>query len=152
MITEQGIVEKAWDRKAIVRVQKSSACAQCSSRDSCNIPDRVVELEVSNDLQAKVGDHVEISVPEGAIVKLSMLVYLLPIIALMIGAFAGGLLAEAFRINSTPASVFGGVLLMVITFYGLRRLERAKNLGNKYQPRMTRIVVSAGPTQPGDNI
>jgi len=87
MVSEQGITEKVTDRKATVRVRKSPTCAHCGSRTSCDISDRDMLVEVSNDLQAKVGDYVEISVPEGTLLKLSVLVYLFPIIALMTGAF-----------------------------------------------------------------
>ena len=93
MISERGIVERIDNQKAIVRVTKSSACAHCGSRDSCNISDRDMLVEVANDLKAAVGDSVEISVAEGTLLKLSVLIYFFPIIALMVGAFLGNYLA-----------------------------------------------------------
>ena len=37
MITEQGVIDKISGRKATVRIQKSSACSSCESRDSCDV-------------------------------------------------------------------------------------------------------------------
>ena len=140
MIKEQGIIQKIKRDKAVIRIQQTSACAHCKSRGSCDVTNREMLVEVINDLQAKEGDLVELSVPEGTVLKLSLLVYFLPIIALFIGAFAGAAVAESLRVDTTLASILGGVLCMGIAFYGLRRFERAKRSGDKYYPRMTRIL------------
>ncbi|MFC1534829.1 SoxR reducing system RseC family protein [Thermodesulfobacteriota bacterium] len=153
MIKEQGMIEKVIDQKAVVRVQKTSACAQCKTRGSCSITNRDILIEVSNDLQAGVGDHVEISVPEGTMLKLAAIVYILPIIALISGAFLGGFLAKPLQTDPTWASILGGGLVMGIAFYGLKRFEKVKRSGeNGYYPRMTRIKVSATSLQHGNNI
>lgn len=151
MISERGIVEKIDNQKAIVRVKKSSACASCGSRDSCNISDRDMLVEVSNDLKAEAGDFVEISVPEGTLLRLSMLVYLLPIIALMIGAFLGNFLAKSFQTNPSLTAVIGGGIFLGATFYGLKLYERTNKSGEKHFPRMTRIFTSGASPQPCDN-
>ena len=152
MISERGIVEKIDNQKAIVRVTKSSACAHCGSRDSCNISDRDMLVEVANDLKAAVGDSVEISVPEGTLLKLSVLIYLFPIIALMVGAFLGNFLAESFHINQSLSAVTGGGILLIIAFCGLKFYERTKKSGEGHSPRMTRILTSGASPQPCDNI
>ncbi len=62
-------------------------------------------VEVSNDLQAKVGDLVEISIPEGTVLKLSVFVYLFPVIALIIGAFLGEFIANFLQSRSQVAPI-----------------------------------------------
>ena len=111
-------------------------------------------IEVNNDLNAGAGDLVEVSVPEGTVLKLSVLIYLVPVIALLIGAFTGGLIAKPLEMNSPLTSIIMGGLLMGIVYYGLKRFEKAKRSGdNQYYPRMTRIIVSAdSPTLPSDSI
>ena len=62
MIIEEGVIEKTSHGKALVRIQKSAGCATCNSRDSCDVVSKKEMLiEVTNDFQAKLGDHVEIS-------------------------------------------------------------------------------------------
>lgn len=144
MLTEEGVIEKIVRQKAVIRIQKSSACAHCDSRGACQvISDKEMLIEIANDLQAKVGDHVEFSLKESSLVKLSLLVFFLPIVALVVGAYAGGLLADFFNIESTLPSILGGALAMGITFLALRRLERTAKDKAEYHPRMTRILISA---------
>jgi sigma-E factor negative regulatory protein RseC len=141
MLTEQGVIEKAFPKKALVRIQKSSCCAQCDSRGACQVlSDREMLIEVANDLQAKAGDQVEISVPARSLLKLSMLIYLLPILALILGAYAGGALAPFYRLSSNLASVLGGMIALGVTFFGLIILDRAVRKRPDYYPRMTRIL------------
>lgn len=140
MIKEQGIIKDIKHEKAMVRVQQTSACAQCKSRGSCDVSKREMLIEVKNDLQAKEGDLVEVSVPEGTVVKLSFLVYIMPIIALIIGAFLGAAIAESSQTNPTLTSIFGGGLCMGIAYYVLRKFNKRAESHKKYFPRMIRIV------------
>lgn len=140
MITEIGTVQEIKKSYAVIKVQKTSACAHCSSRGSCDISDKDTTIEIINDLRAKEGDLVEISMPEGTLLKASFLVYLLPVIALIAGAFSGKALAEIMDINQTLASVAGGFLLMGIVFYILIRRHRSEEYQRRYRPRMTRIL------------
>ena len=137
----------------MVRIQQTSACSHCKSRDTCEISEKKILVEVVNDLFAKVGDQVELSIPEGTVIKLAMLVYLIPIIALILGAFAVGALAEHLRIESTLASILGGGLCMGIVYFILKRLDQTKQFRDEYLPRMTRIIANANFShQPDGNI
>ena len=151
VVKEQGVIEKVLGRKVVVRVQKGSACEHCKSRDMCNIQEREMQVEVINNLQAKAGDLVELSMPEGTVIKLSLIVYILPIIALMIGAFAGGALAAPLRMNQSLAAVIGGGILMIASYYVLKKFDRAAESNDGFHPRMTRILVSAASPPPGDS-
>jgi sigma-E factor negative regulatory protein RseC len=137
---EQGIIEKTMDGKAIVRIRRRSSCAGCGSRGNCEISNKETLVEVLNDISAKAGDYVELTIPEGAVLKLSLLVYILPIIGLIIGAFLGEEAAKQLRVDTPVLSVMGGAMLMVITFFFLRRLDRKSGLDKKYQPRIRRII------------
>ena len=107
------------------------------------LSEKTMRVEVVNDLGAKEGDRVEISVPTGSFLKLSILVYLLPIVALIGGAYGGSLWAEAQGKDGTLHSVLFGGIAMGIAFFALRRLERsAASPSSDYQPRMTRILPS----------
>lgn len=145
MITEIGTVQEIKKTYAVIKVQKSSACAQCSSRETCDISNRDMTIEVINDIQAKKGDLVKLTMPEGTLLKASFLVYLLPVIALLAGAFSGKALAAAMDINQTLASLGGGFLLMGIVFYLLIRRHRSEEYQKRYRPRMTRILYEAPP-------
>ncbi|MBW1734448.1 MAG: SoxR reducing system RseC family protein [Deltaproteobacteria bacterium] len=149
MVTERGIIEDVTGQKTLVRISKSSACATCESRGSCEVSSgRSMLVEVANDLGGGKGDHVELSVPSGALLKLSLLVYILPIATLIGGAFAGAAVAGALGLPVSLASVLAGFLFMGITFYLLKRLDRSSRDRGKFQPRMTRIFPRSDHRQP----
>ena len=141
MVTEQGVIENVSGKKTLVRIKKSSACATCESRGDCAVDSgKSMVVEVANDLGGGEGDHVELSVPSGAFLKLSLLVYILPVLALMAGAFAGGAFAGVLHVPLSLASVIGGFLVMGITFYALKRFDRSLRARSEFRPRMTRIL------------
>ena len=153
MVTEEGVIDSTFRQKAVVRIQRSSACAHCQSRGACEvISDKEMIIEVPNDLQAKDGDVVEISIPTRSLLKLSLLVYFLPISSLVIGAGLGGEFAEVFRLRPAVASILGGGIAMAATFYLLKKLNSSAEKKFAYQPRMTRILISADSPQPADSI
>ncbi len=141
MVTEEGIIEKISRDKAMVRMQQRSACAACSSKDGCRVSsDKAVMIEVVNDLQAQVGDRVEISMGSASLLKVSFLVYFIPVLALIVGALAGDYLARPLHMQASLASILGAVIAMGITFYILKRLDRANKPEKGYQPCVTRIL------------
>jgi sigma-E factor negative regulatory protein RseC len=154
MPTEEGVIKKTSDQMAVVRIEKSSCCTSCDSRGSCEVlSDKEVLVEVRNDLQAKVGDRVVLSVTARSLLKLSLLVYLMPIVALIIGAYAGGVWARSLDMQSALPSIVGGILAMGITFYGLKKINRAAEQKRPdYLPRMTRVLFSESAPPSDDNI
>ena len=141
MVREQGIIENVSGRKTLVRIKKRSACANCESRGDCAVDSgKSMLVEVVNNLGGGEGDHVELTVPSGAFLKLSLLVYILPVVALIAGAFAGGALAGVLHMPLSLASVIGGFLVMGVTFYALKRYDRSLRARSEFRPRMTRIL------------
>jgi sigma-E factor negative regulatory protein RseC len=152
MLREEGVVEKLLNQKARIRIKRSSACANCESRGHCQtLNDREATLEVDNRLHAQVGDRVEVSMPSQALLKVSLLVYILPIVTLIIGAYAGQVWAQARRLSPTIPSIIAGGAALVLTFWALKRLERTAQEKNRYQPRITRIILNGGSPGPGDS-
>ena len=153
MVKEVGVIEKVREHTAFVRVRRSSGCAHCEHRAMCDAEStNEVLLEMTNDLQAHVDDRVEISVPTRSLVKLSLLVYMLPVFALILGAYAGGEWANLEGMHPTLASILGGGMAFVISLFFLKRLDRTEKTKREYQPRMTRVLFSAtSPSSRGDN-
>jgi sigma-E factor negative regulatory protein RseC len=143
MLTEEGVIKKVRNRKAEIRLLKISACSRCEHHGSCEVfSGEAKVIEVPNDLKAEVGDHVEISMPERSLMKISLLVYFFPIVALIVGACAGQAWAASLNMPSTLAAIVGGGLAMASTFLVLRWFDRSGRLKDEYHPRMTRILFS----------
>jgi sigma-E factor negative regulatory protein RseC len=142
MIREQGIVEEIRRNTAVVKIQKSSSCKHCADKDSCSVADRNMLIEVENRLNAKEGDRVEVSVPEGTFIKLSLMVYIFPIAALMVGAFLGNFLSLQLNTDPSATAAITAALFLVASFLLLKAFEKKKDAVEKYSPRMTRILIN----------
>ena len=152
MIREEGIVEETRRNTAVIKIEKSASCKHCSEKDSCSVSDRNILIEVKNILNAKEGDRVEVSVPEGTFMKLSLMVYIFPVIALMIGAFLGDFLSRFMSTDPSATAAITAAIFLAASFIGLKIFEKKKGTVDKYSPRMTRIILSVKNLQSDDNI
>ena len=143
LANETGIVVDLAGPKARVRVQKTSSCASCESKHSCHIMnDRKMIVEVDNALEAKAGDTVELSIPVRSLLKVSLIVYIIPIAALFVGAFVGRFWGKSLGGNVDLFAIVGGLLAMGVAFFILKWFDRMQNRRSEYQPRLTRIISS----------
>jgi len=143
MLSEQGIVEEIKNGKAIVKVERGEACKHCSQKGTCGISfgsNREILIEVDNTLNAKVGDKVELSVPSGSLVKIAFLVYILPIFSLLFGAYEGAQVAVKIGFSSSAGSILGALLLLIFSFYVLKKIDNSFRKKEAYKIRMTRIL------------
>ena len=100
MIEEEGVVIQTFDDKAKVRTIRSSACEGCASESFCH-PEKGTEMimEVVNNIHAKVGERVKIGLKPGVYLKASFLVYMVPIIAFILGAIIAKEFAVSFVVH-----------------------------------------------------
>ncbi len=150
MLLEKGVVEKASPQTAVVLVERSSACDHCKSQGACEVlSGRTMRIEVANELGAKEGDRVEISIPAASVLKLSFLVYLVPIVALVAGAYAGNLWAEGKEADPTLYAVTIGVLAMFGSFLLIKNFDQAASQqSSEYRPRMSRVYPASEESPP----
>jgi sigma-E factor negative regulatory protein RseC len=141
MIRENGIVESVSARRAVVRIQKGGSCAACENRSSCHIDsDRPLLVEVDNEMGAAAGDRVELSMPTASLLKLSFLVYMVPVLALVIGAILGAAWAGPLGVSSTSGSLLIGGAALIASFAFLKLLDRSVRRRPEYQPRLTKVL------------
>jgi sigma-E factor negative regulatory protein RseC len=142
MATEQGVVIKTDAGATWVKTTKTGACEGCSARGSCHSSggSEEAEVEVINEVGAKVGDRIVLSFETGSLLKATFLLYMFPILLLIFGAVIGQETASYFDFNPsgfaavTGFSFFGAALLIVKL--------KANQLAQKkeYQPKIIKIV------------
>lgn len=78
-MTEQGVVLKRKDKFVEVRIERNSACAKCGK---CGMTEsqKHVDFYVENNLEAQVGDVVELEIPDANTAGLAFVGYILPLI------------------------------------------------------------------------
>ena len=143
MIKEKGVVEKIARRKAVVKLRRSAGCDACEARGSCHAEgEKEMRVEVENELHAREGDTVEVSMPTRSVAKMALVVYLGPVAALIAGAFAGDALGRSIPWNSPLAPVVGGLVLLAASLLALRGYDRFARSRPEYHPRMTGILAT----------
>ncbi len=98
MLTESAIVLRRVDHRVEVELLRDSACGGCELSQGCGtgaigrlLGRRQRPLLVESDRQLSPGDRVVLSVPEAALVRVSLLIYGLP----LLGMILIGLLMQA---------------------------------------------------------
>ncbi len=91
MLTESAIVLRRVDHRVEVELLRASACSGCEVAQGCGtgalgrlLGRRKRPLLVETDRELSPGDRVVLSVPEAALVRVSLLIYGLPLVAMLV--------------------------------------------------------------------
>ncbi len=122
MIEETGEVGEVRPGQALVQTQRGAGCERCRARGGCSHlgGGRDARGWVAGPLGVRVGDRVVVAVPEGTALRASVLVYLVPALCLMLGAFLGDRLAPVWGVPRDLGAAGLGLGGMVLAFLGVR--------------------------------
>ncbi|WP_251357931.1 SoxR reducing system RseC family protein [Kangiella sp. TOML190] len=144
MLTETGQVVEIKGETAWVQTLGKTSCNSCQVNSSCGtgiiskaFGERSFITPMTNQLKARVGDQVEVGIPEDLVVKSSFLVYLLPLACMMLTAFLSRWLFAALAEPYVIAMALMGLLL---GFYGVRLIGQKNSKNKRLEPVLLRIV------------
>lgn len=142
MATEEGIVTHigSANNAAWVKTVKSSACAGCASRDSCESTGNDMKVKAINMAGAKVGDRIVLNFQTGALLRATFLLYVFPIICMIVGAVTGQKIAPALGYSPSVISVFAGFLFFTIAVLIIKIRSDRMARKQEYQPKIIRIL------------
>lgn len=123
MIEERGRVLRVEQGAVWVETIRRSACNSCQLRGGCGQSvlqrlggsARQGSIRVLDDRSCRVGDDIVIGIPENAVVHGSLLIYIVPLLAL----FAGALLAQASGVEE-PLIILAGFSGLGLGFVAMR--------------------------------
>lgn len=118
-------------KMAVVRFMRSDACGRCNA--CFHLGSHEADIEIVNTAQAEVGDLVSIELRGSSMVRASLIMYGVPLLALLIGVVAGAKWGDLY-------AAAGGVLLCAGAYFILRGLEPRFSRMNQFKPRMLEIV------------
>jgi len=147
MLEETATVVNADNEHIWLQVEKQSACGQCSVNKGCGTSILAAyfnrypeEIKLPNTHKAKTGDQVLIGLPENAILKGSMLVYLFPILGILFGALLGQYLAGVFAGASELYSIVLGLAgFFVGAKWAKHSVAKVRNY-KTFQPVLIKIL------------
>ncbi|THB77226.1 MAG: hypothetical protein D3926_15990 [Desulfobacteraceae bacterium] len=141
------IKEIETDGYAQVETERKTVCGECENQKmvcyGCMFSPRIVG-RVANPIGAVKGDRVKIYLSTKKLFMAAGLFYLVPMLALLLGAFSGLLISGAFDMSESAATLgfaIAGFLLgiIVVTFLG-----RTHVLSRFFQPVITGVAPFMG--------
>lgn len=128
---------------AQVVTDRKGACGGCQSTPggcrSCLVSAKMVS-RVANPVGAKAGDLVKIHLSSANLLTGAAILYLLPILGLMIGAFTGAWVSTVFGLAEIFGSIGGAITGLVVGYSAVITLDRSPSLRRRIMPTITNIV------------
>lgn len=143
MIEESAEVVRSQGDLLWVSVSRRSACASCSAAKGCGqkrildwLPSQQIEVQVANPdcLVLRPGQRVILGLEEGALVRASVLLYLLPLLGLILFTLVTNFLqlSELFQI-------LAAMLGLTLGFVATRLIALRELALGAYEPILIRI-------------
>lgn len=133
---QEGVVLSASEGMAKVKTSRHNDCENCGSCPG----NAAIVLDVRNPVGARPGQRVVIEVKEADMLKSAFIVYMLPLIAIFVGAMLGGYLAEQMAAAPLWFQVGGGGLAFASSVCYIKYFDRSASTDVKKQPVITRIL------------
>lgn len=140
---EEGIVVETYGELAKVEARRSASCEGCASKDTCKPNSNTsMIIEVINPINARVGDRICFEVEAGVLLKSTFVIYLMPVIFLLIGAWAGGEVAKIYPLfkKEEILPVISGSLFFLTSVFILISLNRYFSKNKRYKPMIKEIL------------
>ncbi|MFO7295518.1 MAG: SoxR reducing system RseC family protein [Caldicoprobacter sp.] len=136
---EVGEVIRVEGDRAIVRIQRSSACRHCGACGLGASSDEML-LTLPNSLNAKPGDMVELSIESVHLLKASAITYLIPLAALILGVIVGYVLGGYLAVDRQLAGAVLGLAFTGLAFMLIRTLDPVFKRSNNFTPTMVAVL------------
>lgn len=119
---EYGIVLELSDNNAIIGIERNSACSKCGA---CEPDSGHFQMKVSlkNTMNAKPGDIVELQLSPIKFLKASVILYLIPLLALIFGVALGYGVGIYLEINREFCGIICGILLTFLAYLLIKMKE-----------------------------
>ena len=128
---------------AQVVTDRKSACGGCQSTPggcrSCLVSAKI-ESRVANPIGAQAGDLVKLHLSSMNLLTGEAILYLLPILGLLVGAFTGAWLAKVYGLTEIFGSLGGAITGLVVGYTVVITLDRSPSLRRRIMPTITNIV------------
>ena len=116
---------------ATIVFKRSKACGDCHA--CIMFGSDQAQTELKNTLGAKVGDRVSVELHSGSVMKASLIMYGIPIVALLAGAIAGSFISNLF-------TAILGISAAALALLAIRLFEPRLKKRGEFNPVMIEIV------------
>jgi sigma-E factor negative regulatory protein RseC len=139
---EIGIITSIVGSTARVMISReASPCENCT-QDTCTIPEKGIETEALNVAGAKVGQKVKVIMTSYTYYKGALLIYVLPVVALIGGAILGKIYLPSYiNVKDTDLlAASGGFYAFIVSLLAVKVVLSKINKKTEYQSVIESIV------------
>lgn len=150
-MTRIGFVIETDGDRAVVTTERRGICAGCTDRSTCPTDSEIKPetITVLNPVKARPGDNVEIELPGHTELKVSLLIWAVPLAGLIAGAVAG---SRWLPLDSDLATLIGAAAGLVLAFSLVVACDRRSAGNTRLVPRIVKVVnQGACPVAPGSD-
>ena len=138
-MAEKGLVTQVKGQYVVVQMVRLEACDHCRAC-TMGMEGKEMIIEAENECNAKVGDYVNVSIEQTNFLKAVLIMYTIPLAALLIGIGSGYVIGQLTKINwSEYLSIILGFGFVAITYWIIRKNE-PKFKNKKYRPKAIEVV------------
>lgn len=150
MLKENAFVVDVADGVAWVETQRKSTCGSCAARNGCGtsvlqkvMGNKRTRLKVDNPNQYSVGDEVILGLQENALIKGSLLLYALPIVAMFGFSLIANVIFNNLNIAFTEGySILFSLIGLMFGFWLVMKSSGKLRNNESYQAKILEKVVS----------
>jgi len=138
---EIGVVKRVDGNTATVVIQRTAACDHCV-KDDCDVTTEGIETEAINAVHAKEGQTVKLVMRAHIYIKGMFVLYIIPVLALIIGAVLGQDILPSYFVNTDPQALAaaGGFFLLFISLFIVKLLSSRMEKNTEYKSVIEKIV------------
>ena len=134
---EEGIIiEIAENNIARVKVGRHNECKNCGACPG----DSSVVIDAKNPIGAKTGQRISFQMKETNMLMAAFVVYILPLIAVVIGVLVGQVIAGNLGYSVRDFRIGGGIIAFILSLINIKRFDKFAHNNDKMQPVITRII------------
>ena len=145
MIEEIATIIDTEGEFALVETQRKTTCGSCAANKACGtavlskvIGRRSSQINAINTLGARTGEKVVIGIQEQALIKGSFAVYLVPLIALFVGALLGDVFNRSQGVQQEGIIILFALLGLAAGFLWVSKFSHKVRSDSRYQPVILR--------------
>lgn len=136
MQQQEGIVIEVEGRNAKVKTSRHNDCENCGACPG----NSAIVVSAYSPIQVRPGQRVIVEVQEINMLKAAFVVYVMPLLAIILGALAGYGIADYLTIEGLSFPIAGAMLSLLISIWYIKYYDYSSRTNEKMRPVITRIL------------
>lgn len=146
VVLEEGVVIEVKNDGVLVQPDRSERCEGCSTAFCSTSESGDLIIEASDPVGVRVGQRIRLAIQEKVLIGYSFLLYGVPLLSLLAGAFGGTLLGSALGLDRGAGAlgVLAGIGLTIGSFYFVKGYVQSHENTKSYRPVVIEILAGKG--------